>query len=345
MKKVLAMFMVAVTLVLCVGCGNQSTAESSESVSSTNSVTSNSGVADTEEGVVPDSGTFVYIGRGLSDPFCALCAQAMQSAFLDKYPNWTFSIQDADNDASKLIEILENCITQGVDVIADGGVADSDATATVKEVIDADIFIYGVEIAPSEKEDIAPYVYVDFYNTYKVLMDWSLDQVPENANVVILSGIQGFAPCTAREKALDEFLEARPDVNVLDKQYANYNTDEAMNIMEDWLQMYDNIDAVLSLTDTMAIGAIEAYRAAGMDCTDVWICGVDALTDACGYIESGELTVSVFRSPQKYAEAGIDLIERYYAGEITDPGEAVLLNCEVIVTKDNVEEILAEQQY
>lgn len=343
-RKIMALA-VALTMILAclVGCsGGASSAAPAQDAAAEES-TGTTGATAAAAGGFPESGTFVYIGRGMADPFCALNASVMERMFLEAYPGWTFSIQDANNDAAKLIQIIEDATAQGVDIIGNGGVAGADCEAAARDAIDNGIFVFGIETPVAEKEGIAPYVYVDFYNTYKVLMDWSEDQVPQDANVVVLSGIEGFDPCVQRERALDEFLEARPDVNVLAYQYANYNTDEAMNIMEDWLQMYDNIDAVISLTDTMAIGAIEAYRAAGVDCTDVWICGVDALKDACAYIESGELTVSVFRAPSAYAEAEIDLCERYYAGQLDDPYEAVLLNCEVIVTAENVDDILAQQ--
>ena len=346
-RNVLALLAALMMLAAVItGCSSGTAPASAESAApaASSASTEAASAASTEAGGFPETGTFVYIGRGMADPFCALNAAVMQKMFLEAHPGWTFSIQDANNDAAKLIQIIEDATAQGVDIIGNGGVAGADCEAAARDAIDSGIFMFGIETPVAEKDGIAPYVYVDFYNTYKVLMDWSVDQVPEGANAVVLSGIQGFEPCTERERALEEFLAARPDVNVLAYQYANYNTDEAMDIMEDWLQMYDNIDAVISLTDTMAIGAIEAYRAAGVDCTDVWICGVDALKDACGYIKSDELTVSVFRAPAAYAQAEIDLCERYYAGELTDPTEAVLLNCEVIVTKENVDDILAQQE-
>lgn len=342
MKKFIALLLVVLLATSAfVGCSTTSPID--EQIAESEQTGEKTDVAVDENGF-PETGTLVYIARGMSDPFAALNAYTAQEVFLEAHPGWTFSIKDADNDASKLLQIIEDATTQGVDIIANGGVAGADCTAAIKNAIDAGIFVFGIEVPVSDSEpDIAPYVCVDFYNTYKVLMDWSVDQVPENANAVVLSGIQGFEPCTERERALNEFLEARPDVNVLAYQYANYNTDEAMKIMEDWLQMYDDIDAVICLTDTMAVGAIEAYRAAGIDCTDVWICGVDALLDACAYIESGELTVSVFRPPQAYAEGELELCERYYAGDVTDPGEVVTLNCEIVVTQENVDEIIAMQ--
>jgi len=346
-RKLIALLLVLTTLVFLSACTTETPAVLQETT--TEAPATEATADETGEEVVtetfPEEGVFVYIGRGLSDPFCALNAYAMQDVFLEAHPGWSFIIKDADNDAAKLIQIIEDATAQGVDIIADGGVAGADATSAVKDAIANGIFVYGVEVACSETEpEIAPYVCVDFYHTYKVLMDWSVDQIPENANAVVLSGIQGFEPCVERERALNEMLEQRPDINILAWQYANYATDDATVIMEDWLQVYDNIDAVISLTDTMAIGAIEAYHAAGIDCKDVWICGVDALLDACNYIKEGELDVSVFRPPVAYANAELSLCERYYDGDITDQGEVVVIEPEIIVTLDNVDEIIAAQE-
>ena len=297
--------------------------------------------AETPEGGMPENGTLVYLSRALGDEFGSMIAYDLQGQMAEKYPGWTVSIQNSDNDPSKQLEFMENAIINDVDVLVVQSVADANCLQAAKDAIDAGIFVMCYEVPFSEEEDVCPLVFSDFYTSYHVLMDYAVENVPENANICVLSGIQGFGPTVEREKALNEFLEARPDVNVLATQYANYETDQAMNITEDWMQQFDNIDGILCLTDTMAIGVCEAYRANNMDSKDIWVCGVDSLSDACGYIETGELTVSVFRSPRAFSNAAITAIEKYYDGT-QDMLERILCNNDIIVTKDNVAEIEAE---
>ncbi len=347
MKKRIALLLAGVlALSVLAGCQKPAASEDNQTAESEDSQpaeSTDSGEEPAAGGVAPEEGSAVYISRSMEDSFGALLAYALQDAFEEKHPGWSFSIQDSDNDASKQLEFMENAIAAGVDVMIVQSVADANCLSTAQEAIDEGILVMCYEVPFEEGNDICPLVYSDFYTTYRVLMDYAEENVPENANAVVLSGIEGFAPCVSREDALNEFLEARSDVNVLAYQYANYNTDEAMNIMEDWLQQYDNIDAVICLTDTMAIGAIEAYRANNIDCTDVWICGVDSLLDACGYIQNGELTASVFRPPVSFADAAMGVIDNFYAGT-QDMTERIALNSDLVVTKENVEEIIAMQQ-
>lgn len=290
---------------------------------------------------IPENAKCVYISRSLADEFGAMIAYDLQAVIEETYPGWSFTIQDSDNDASKQLEYMENAISNNVDVLIVQPVADSNTLDAAQRAIDAGILVINYEVPFDTENIINPIVYSSFYDSYKVLMDYAVDVVKENANILVLSGIEGFSATVEREQALNEFLEARPDVNVLAMQYAQYETDKAMNIMEDWLQQYDNIDAVLCLTDTMAIGVCEAYRANNVDSTDVWICGVDSLSNACQYIESGEISASVFRSPRAFSNATINAINEYYAGTL-DQTAMIMCNNDIVVTQDNVADIEAE---
>jgi inositol transport system substrate-binding protein len=134
-----------------------------------------------------------------------------------------------------------------------------------------------------------------------------------------------------REGFQKVLLDARPDITVLDEQIGNWYKDEGMRYMEDWLQKYPQIDAVLSMNDTMALGAIEAAKAIGRD-KDMTYYGVDGLADAVLSIADGDLTATCVQNAYAQAEAGMEIAKRVLNGEaenevIVVPGE--------LITKDN----------
>ncbi len=55
-------------------------------------------------------------------------------------------------------------------------------------------------------------------------------------------------------------------------------------------------DAVVSNNDEMAIGAIQALKAAGVDMNKVIVAGVDATQDALAAMKAGDLDVTVFQN-------------------------------------------------
>ena len=59
-----------------------------------------------------------------------------------------------------------------------------------------------------------------------------------------------------------------------------------MTLMETWITTYgDDIDAVVSENDEMALGAREAIEAQNMDIPCI---GIDGITDAVAAVESGK---------------------------------------------------------
>ena len=49
---------------------------------------------------------------------------------------------------------------------------------------------------------------------------------------------------------------------MIDKQYANWNRDDAFKVMQDYLAKHPKIDAVWASDDDMALGVMEAIRQA-----------------------------------------------------------------------------------
>jgi ribose transport system substrate-binding protein len=85
----------------------------------------------------------------------------------------------------------------------------------------------------------------------------------KSGNVVVLRGIPTVIDeqrVTAFEKALEG-----SGVKVIDKQYANWNRDDAFRVMQDYLAKHPKIDAVWASDDDMALGVMEAIRQSKRD--------------------------------------------------------------------------------
>ena len=297
--------------------------------------------ADEAEDALPEKGTVVHISRGMTDAYSALLATTIQADFQEDHPGWTYSIQDCDNSAAKEVELLENAISQMVDVIVLETCSDASVQNYVEEAMANDIKVIAINLW-MEDEGVCPYMMSDYYTAMKTVCDYAQDAIPENAKAVVLQAIEGFYPNNERYRAITDMLETRSDIEVLDTQFAQYNKDTAMSLMEDWLQMYPDIDVVLSLNDSMALGAIEAYKANKLDPTEIQFYGVDALMDCCKSIKEGGMTASAFQDPKYYSEAIEDMLQEWYAGTL-DTSVIVPLST-TLVTADNVDEIIEIQE-
>ena len=87
----------------------------------------------------------------------------------------------------------------------------------------------------------------------------------------------------------------RRQLKILDEQTAVWDPVKAQDLMTNWIAAGHKPDAVIANNDNMAIGAINAMKAAGWDMKDVVVGGIDATQEALAYMKAGDLDVTVFQ--------------------------------------------------
>ena len=85
-------------------------------------------------------------------------------------------------------------------------------------------------------------------------------------------------------------------IEIVDTQVGNFNRNQGQDLMTNWLTTGDEFDAVIANNDEMAIGAILALKAAGVDMDSVIVGGIDATPDALQAMAAGDLDVTVFQN-------------------------------------------------
>ncbi len=88
--------------------------------------------------------------------------------------------------------------------------------------------------------------------------------------------------------------------------------------MTNWLSAGVKFDAVVSNNDEMAIGAIQALKAAGIDMKDVIVAGVDATADALAALQAGDLDVTVFQNAAGQGKGALDTALALAKGETVE---------------------------
>jgi ribose transport system substrate-binding protein len=94
-------------------------------------------------------------------------------------------------------------------------------------------------------------------NTAKYLVD----KMGGKGNLVVLRGIPTVID-DERIKGFQDTLKGT-EMKVLDIQYANWNSDQAFKLMQDYLAKYPKIDAVWANDDDMLLGVLEAIKQSG----------------------------------------------------------------------------------
>ena len=128
-------------------------------------------------------------------------------------------------------------------------------------------------------------------------------------------------------------------VNVIDQQTANWSRDQAQSLMTNWLSTGAAFDGVLANNDEMALGAIQAMKAAGIDMGSVIVSGVDATQDALASMQAGELDITVFQNAAAQGGGALDAAVKLAAGEAVD--QKVYIPFE-LVTPANIDGYLSK---
>ncbi len=76
--------------------------------------------------------------------------------------------------------------------------------------------------------------------------------------------------------------------------------------MTNWLSSGTKFDAIVANNDEMALGAINALKAAKKWTPDFVVAGIDATPDALASMKAGELKVTVFQNAAGQGSGAID---------------------------------------
>lgn len=108
-------------------------------------------------------------------------------------------------------------------------------------------------------------------------------------SVIIIEGVRGSLGALQRTQGFQEAVAEFPGVKLLASQPGNFQRLQALQVMENLLQSYPRIDAVLAANDAMAMGVIEALDAANRKAVVASMNGTKEAVDA---IKAGKLLAS-----------------------------------------------------
>ena len=235
------------------------------------------------------------------------------------YEKFKVDLFDFEANEQKWLTTAENISTSGYDFVI-SQTPPMDGVAAIQAIKDSGAVFVHISTSGYEymlEQDLCRVIVCNEYGLGRVVAEKAVEELPQNAKVCVILGPLDRQSVKDRYGAIqDVFKEKRPDIEILDAQVANWNKDEAMTKVDDWIQIYDQIDGFLAVNDAMAAGAVESLLSNNFtDWGNMFICGIDGLTDACKYISDGYMTCSANQDATKYADMFFDMIQKHIAGE------------------------------
>ena len=241
----------------------------------------------------------------------------------------TLATQDAQNDTGKMLQFIESARNAGDDAVlinlVDAATAQQciEAAGDMKVVFvnrvpeDTSVLTAGSSAAVVSNENQSGGYQGEF------LANYFKEKGQTDVRYLMLQGTLGLVHTEQRSASV---IQAMKDgglnpIEAAAPLVADYDRAVAMDMISPLLTTTE-FDCIIANNDAMALGAVEAMTAQGLDPTSIPIVGIDATVDGVQAIKDGTLAMTVFQDAngQGYGavQAAVNLIEGNAINDGTD---------------------------
>ena len=322
MKKLLAFILSAVMALSLVACGGGETG------------------GETADVTTYKVGVAIY---QFDDNFMTLYREELKTYFESKNTDtvkYEVTLVDSKNDMATQTDQIRNFITQGMDLIICNLVQTSSAETIIDEVVAADIPLVLINREPLKYDANG----VPMVEAYEGILDnptvcyvgadarqsgtYQGEIVLELADkgdidgdgvvryVMIVGDPENIDAQFRTEFSIKALTDAGVEVECLVENVGNWATDQGQTIAANAITAHgDKIDVIFCNNDGMALGAYAAIEAAGLVVgEDLYLLGVDALTECVEMIKEGKMTGTVLNDHVAQSHAAVDAAVDVLAG-------------------------------
>ncbi|MFH7859641.1 MAG: substrate-binding domain-containing protein, partial [Candidatus Aenigmatarchaeota archaeon] len=243
---------------------------------------------------------------------------AMQRAAYDKAAEfgWDVILTNAEADQVKQISDVESMLVKGIEGLIINPVTEEGPKPVITKCVERNIPV--VVVDRTQYGDYIAYVGIDQWQAGRLQGEFIANELRkkygEPKGFVYLIGGEAGCPATIGRGggAIEVWKEKYPKIEYVWGGYGYYSRERGMKIMEDGIAAYgEKIDYVYAMNDAMALGALDALRAAKM--TTVMVSGIDGQKEA--YIEimgGGQYKSTVVNHSWEITIVAYDVLKYYF---------------------------------
>jgi galactofuranose transport system substrate-binding protein len=231
-------------------------------------------------------------------------------------------VTDAQGQTAKQVSDVEDLIARRVNLILLAPREFEGLAPALQAAKAAKIPVVLVDRAAAGKpgEDYVTLLASNFVEQGRRAAEWLAKATNGQAKIVELSGTPGSSVAADRAKGFREGIAKHPGMTIVASQTGNFSRAQGDRVMQNIAQsLGKQITAVYAHNDEMALGAIQALKAAGRKPgTDVTVVSVDGQRAALEAIDRGEMGATVESNP-RFGPLAFDTIEKLRKGEQIPP--------------------------
>ncbi len=253
---------------------------------------------------------------------------------------YTANVSAHRGDTNTESNLIDAAITNGAAaIILDPANADG-SVGVVRRATEAGIPVFLVNAEINESGiAIAQLVSNNAQGAALGAVTWQ-SLVGDEARYVEFFGNPSDNNAATRSNGYNTVLSQYPGLEKVAEEVANWDRTQGYNRMQSIMQAHDQIDAVISGNDEMALGAIAALKEAGR-LEGTIIGGFDGSPDAVEAVRAGEMAYTVLQPVAVFSREAVIQADYYIQnGEPMVYQEKQLFDC-LLITPDNVDDYTA----
>ncbi|MGF0539173.1 substrate-binding domain-containing protein [Agrobacterium sp. ES01] len=260
-------------------------------------------------------------------------ANRVAELLMKEHPGLNVIVKTSPDPATQA-NALQDLEIQGIDALVILPTDPDPLVNAIKEVKSKGTFVSIVDRAPSVNDNSVRDLYVAGNNPAlgRVAGEYIAEKTPD-AKVVVIRGLP-IPIDQQRQDGFDEGIKGS-NVEILDRQFGNWNRDDAFKVMQDYLTKYDKIDVVWCQDDDMAVGVLQAIEQAGRSDIQYVVAGAGS-KDMIKKVMDGDKMIPV---DVLYPPAMVGTAMELTAAAIYDqvPVHGTYTLDATLITKDNAE--------
>ncbi|MCZ7421102.1 D-ribose ABC transporter substrate-binding protein [Verrucosispora sp. WMMA2121] len=246
------------------------------------------------------------------------------------------SVASHDDDPNKQSELIDTAISRKAKaIILDNAGADA-SIGPVRKAKDAGIPVFLIDREINATGIATAQIVSNNAQGAQLAAESFVQAMSGKGSYVELVGKESDTNAGVRSKGFTDVISQYPDMKLVAKESANWDQQEAFTKMETILQKNRNIQGVIAGNDTMALGAVAALKAAGLN-GRVVVVGFDGSPDAIAAIKAGEMHATALQPAVLGAETAVEQADKFIKTGSTGASEKQSIDCE-LVTKDNADQ-------
>ncbi|MDO4540674.1 MAG: substrate-binding domain-containing protein [Syntrophomonadaceae bacterium] len=245
----------------------------------------------------------------LSNSFWAEMKECYEAAGQDLGIEVEVAAAASESDTTGQMEALDAMIVKDFDAIIVSPIEGTNLIPAIVRANQSQVPI--INLGPGVNVDVLTEaggyldgkITVNFEIQGGMVADAMIEEIgAEGGEIAIIQGLAGAAQSEGRSAGAKARFEETGGYTVVSVQPGDWDRNKAYDITVDLLQANPELKGIFACNDVMALGAVEAIKAAGKE--GVVVYGVDGTTEALDSIRAGELSGSITYSKVVYTKAG-----------------------------------------